>query len=466
MEKTLFLERKIWNSANVELPNMKPTLRLIPQLFTLLVTLLIAPLALNAENWPQWRGPFFNGSTTEANLPVQWSTTENVAWVASLPGKSGATPIVWGDSVFVVSPDDQKNLLLLCINRADGKVRWQQTVATGDWTKGKNNAASCSPVTDGKIVVAMFATGDIAAFDFAGKKLWARSLAKEYGKFALMWIYGASPLLYGGKLYVPVLQRNPPTYEHAADDKPERESYLLCLDPQTGKNLWRHIRKNDAINESQEAYTSPIPYEGKNGVEILLFGGDCLTSHRADTGAELWRWAGSNPAKKTMFRLVPSPVTTPGLVCVCGPKGDPVYAIKTDGKGDVTKTHLAWSLTDITCDVPTPLCYQGRLFVLNGNKQMMTCLDPKTGTAKWQGSLGNFGKREVVSASPTGADGKIYCFSETGTIVVLSAGNEFKVLSTIAMGEGPAIMSSVVASHGQLFIRTSKNLYCIGGKKP
>ncbi|MBM3889943.1 MAG: hypothetical protein FJ388_12580 [Verrucomicrobia bacterium] len=445
---------------------MKPTIRLTSISLTFLLVLLCAPLALRAENWPQWRGPFFNGSTTEANLPIQWSTTENIAWVAPLLGKSGATPIVWGDSVFVVSPDADKNLLLFCINRADGKVRWKQTVAAGDMTKSKNNMASCSPVTDGKLVVAIFGTGDIAAFDFAGRKLWARNLAKEYGKLALKWLYGSSPLLYGGKLYVQVLQHNPPTYEHALDDKPERESYLLCLDPQSGKNLWRHIRKSDAPDEAQEAYTTPIPYEGKSGLEILVFGADCLTSHRADTGAELWRWAALNPAKKPVWRVVPSPVTSPGFVCICAPKNDPVYGIKTGGQGDVTATHLAWKLDDITCDVPTPLYYQGKLFVLNGNKQVMTCLDPKTGAKKWEGSLGSFGKREVFSASPTGADGKIYCLSEGGTAVVLGAGDEFKVLSTIAMGEGPGVMSSIVAAQGRLFIRTSKNLYCIGGKKP
>ncbi|MCX7825673.1 MAG: PQQ-binding-like beta-propeller repeat protein [Verrucomicrobiae bacterium] len=445
---------------------MKTASSFTPPSLVLFATLLVAPLAARAENWPQWRGPFFNGSTTESGLPTQWSTTENVAWKTPLPGRSGATPVVWGDSVFVVSPDADKNLLLLCINRADGKVRWKQIVATGDWTKGKNNTASCSPVTDGRVVVAIFATGDIAAFDFTGRRLWARNLANEYGKFALMWIYGASPLLYGGKLYVPVLQRNPPTYEHAQDDKPQRESYLLCLDPQTGRNLWRHIRKSDAPGESQEAYTTPIPYEGRSGLEILLFGGDCLTSHRADTGAELWRWAGVNPAKKTMFRVVPSPATSPGFAYVCGPKGEPVYAIKTGGQGDVTSTHLAWKLDDVTCDVPTPLYYQGKLFVLNGNKQILTCLDPKTGAKKWEGSLGNFGRREVFSASPTGADGRVYCISEAGTVVALSAGDEFKVLSTIPMGEGPGIMSSVVAAHGRLLVRTSQNLYCIGGKRP
>ncbi|MCX6892127.1 MAG: serine/threonine protein kinase, partial [Verrucomicrobia bacterium] len=117
---------------------------------------------LRAENWPQWRGPYLNGSTTEKGLPVQWSKTEGVAWVAPLPGLSGATPVVWEDSIFISSPDPQRNLLLICIDRKDGKVRWQKTVAAGDMDKGRNNMASPSPVTDGKSVFVMFGTGDLA----------------------------------------------------------------------------------------------------------------------------------------------------------------------------------------------------------------------------------------------------------------------------------------------------------------
>ena len=220
-----------------------------------------------AENWPQWRGPYFNGSTTEKGLPTQWSKTENVAWVAPLPGYSGATPVVWEDCVFVSSPDEQKNLLLLCLDRKTGQVRWRKVVAGGDRQEGRNNMASPSPATDGKRVFSLFATGDLAAFDFAGQELWKRNLAKEYGRFANMWIYGSSPMLYGGKLYVQVLQRNPrpDDYTHALDDKPERESFLLCLDPQTGKNLWRHVRPTDAIERGAGGLHHADPLCGQAG---------------------------------------------------------------------------------------------------------------------------------------------------------------------------------------------------------
>lgn len=420
---------------------------------------LLISVPSRAENWPQWRGPFFNGSTTEKDLPAQWSKTENVAWVAPLPGYSGATPVVWGDCVFVSSPGDQKELLLICLDRKGGQVRWRKAVAGKDRQVGRNNMASPSPVTDGKKVFILFATGDLAAFDFAGQELWKRNLADEHGRFANMWLYGSSPMLYRGKLFVQVIQSNPrpDSYSHALDNKPERESFLLCLDPPTGKNLWRHIRPTDAVEESQKAYTTPVPCAGKQGEEVLVVGGDYVTAHALDTGAELWRCGGLNFRKEHAWRTVPSPVAADGIIIACGPRGDPVLGIKDGGRGLVTETHIAWRFQEFPSDCVTPLYYQQNLFVLDGDHQMMTCLEPQTGAKVWQGNLG---VRDIFRASPTGADGKIYCLSENGTAVVLDAGHEFKILSTVHMGEAP-VRSSIAVAHGELFIRTAQNLYCV-----
>jgi outer membrane protein assembly factor BamB len=319
--------------------------------------------------------------------------------------------------------------------------------------------ASPSPVTDGKRVFSLFATGDLAAFDFSGQELWKRDLGKEYGRFANMWIYGSSPMLYGGKLFVQVVQHNPrpDSYTHALDDKPERESFLLCLDPQTGTNLWRHVRPTDAVEESQEAYSTPIPYAGKQGEEILVVGGDYVTAHSPDTGAELWRCGGLNVRHEHFWRIVPSAVVADGMIIACGPKRDPVLGIKDGGRGLVTETHIAWQSKEFTSDCATPLSYQQKLFVLDGDRQVMTCLYPQTGAKEWQGNLG---VKEIFRASPTGADGKIYCVSENGTVIVLEAGNEFRILATIRMDEAP-VRSSIAAAHGELFIRTAQNLYCV-----
>jgi len=411
------------------------------------------------ENWPQWRGPSFNGSTSETNLPSRWTKTENIAWVAPLPGYSGATPAVWGDYVFVSSPDSQKSLLLICLDRKTGQVRWNRKVADGDFEKGRNNAASPSPVTDGTRVFIMFATGDLAAFDFSGKEIWHRNLATDYGRFAIMWIYGSSPMLYRDRLYVQVLQHGkvPQQYSHSQDGKPDRDSYLLCLDPATGKNVWRHVRVTDAFSEAQEAYTTPIPVESGSSAEIVVVGGNYVTAHALQDGAELWRCAGLNDKKEAFWRIVPSPVGVDGMIFACGPKHDPVLGIKDGGHGMVTESNLAWRFKEFPSDCTTPLVYNHRLFVLDGDKQMMTCLEPKTGQKLWQGNLG---VHEIFRGSPTGADGKIYCISEAGTAVVLEAGDEFKVVSTVAMGESP-VRSSIAAAQGELFIRTAGNLYCI-----
>jgi outer membrane protein assembly factor BamB len=418
-------------------------------------------LPLSAANWPQWRGPDFNGSSPETGLPSSFSKTNNLLWQAPLPGTAGSTPIVWDDSVFITAADAQKSLLLLCLDRKDGHPLWQQEVAVGDRsTHQGNNMASGSPVTDGKTVFALFGTGDIAAYDFSGHQIWARNIAKEYGKFAINWLYGSSPTLYQGKLYVQVIQADPPTYPQALDDKPHRDSYLLCLDPATGKNLWRQIRKTDAFGEGMESYATPIPFESKDGTQILVVGASYMTAHDPATGAEIWRCGGMNDRHEEYWRLIASPATGAGMIFASSPKHDPFIAIREGGKGDITATHTAWKLSDHSPDVCTPLFYQGKLYLLDGDKRTFLCLNPKTGDRKWEKQLP---VRDNFKASPTAADGKIYCISERGTVFVLQAGDEFKILSSSELGEGPD-RSSIAIAQGALFLQTQKAVYSFGGK--
>lgn len=414
-----------------------------------------------AENWPQWRGPDFNGSSPETGLPAAWKK-ESAKWATPLPGMSGATPAVWGDSIFVSTPDADKNLLLLCLNREDGAIRWQQALANGDITKGRGNMASPSPVTDGKTVFVLFGTGDLAALDFQGKILWQRQLGADYGRFAIMWLYGSSPLLFDGRLYVQVLQRNPapPDYPGLAGGASERESYLLAVDPGTGKTLWKVPRLSGAKMESQESYATPIPHRGADGkAQLLVVGGDCVTGHDAGTGAERWRGYGLNSRGGEWMRIVASPVSAAGLAVVAGPKKEALLAFRTDGTGDVSTTGLAWKFDERkTPDVCTPAFYQGKLFVLDGDSRTLTCLDPKTGEKRWQGTLDT---RAVFRGSPVAADGKLYAIDERGTVFVCGTGDEFKVFATIPMGDADGTRASLAISGGQLFIRTTQALYCV-----
>jgi len=411
------------------------------------------------SDWPNWRGPFFNGSTDEQDLPDFWSPQSNIVWSVELPGRSGTTPIIINDTVFTISPDAQKNVLLFSINAKSGKINWKQILSTGDFTVGKNNTASSSPATDGNIVVAMTALGDVKCFDMSGKLLWSRNIANDYGKFAHMWLYGSSPILISNRLYILVLQNNKPVYSHSKDDKPERESFILCLDSQTGKTLWRQIRKTDAIDESQESYSTPCPVNTSSGMALIVFGADCITAHNLDSGSELWRFSDLNPRKVTIYRTVPSPVTFENFVYVSMPKRQPLYAIEMGSTNKAPK--LAWKFEHYTPDVCTPLVYKKKLFVLDGDRQLMTCLDPLTGNLIWQGNLGI---RTTFSASPTGADNKIYCISEQCNIVVLDARDSFKIISSFKMGNGPCY-SSIAVANGHLFIRTGDSIYCVG-KKP
>jgi len=413
-----------------------------------------APLSCTAENWPQWRGPFLNGSTTESNLPDAFSKTENVLWSAPLPGPSHATPIIWDDSVFINSPDANGNLLLLCLDGQTGKARWQRQVGSGNQTKGLNNSASPSPVTDGKTVWTLFGTGDLAAYDFSGKELWTRHLTREFGPFVLNWIYGCSPLLDNGRLYVEVLRRGP------------AESFILCLDPNTGATIWRHVRPTDALRESQEAYSTPIPCQCGGKTQIVVVGGNYVTGHDADTGKELWRGGRLvNPHELSASRLVPSPVMAGGLIFVCSSRQGEFLAFRQCASGDITSTGLAWSSREFTTDCATPLFYRDKLFILDGDKQTMYCVEPASGKIQWSRPLGG---HEVFRASPTGADGKIYCLGEDATAVVLSAADG-KVLSTASMsGEGQdggaSAAATIAAAAGRLFVRAPERLYCIGKK--
>lgn len=418
-----------------------------------------------AENWPHWRGPNFDGSSSEKNLPVEFSKTENIKWTANLPGPSAATPIIWGDTVFVSSTDlKTKTLRAIALERKTGKELWNQECGVGFNKDDRSNFASPSPTTDGKLVFFYYGSGDLAAFDFSGKKIWSRNIQKDYGSFAFQWTYSTSPTLFDGKLFIQVLQRDVPVRGGGRTDGPN-DSYLLALDPQTGQEIWKHIRPSDAVAESREAFTTPIPYTHAGRAELLVSGGDCISGHDLKTGAELWRWGTWNPQKISHWRLVPSPTAGAGVALASAPKGAPIYAAKLGLNGKLADSDLAWTSTDreVSTDVCTPLFYQGKFWIVNGERQTkaITCVDPATGKPDWVGELS---PRPKIECSPTGADGKIYFMNFKGEVFVVEAGKEFKLLQTIPMGDDTDndLRSGIAASQGNLFIRTGSKLYCVG----
>ena len=430
-----------------------------------LAVLVIFSSACFAGDWPHWRGPAYNGSSDEKNLPASWSRTENIAWATSLPGPSAATPIISGGRVFLSSMARTKyGLLAVCVDRKDGKVLWQKHVGSGRWVPD-NNMACPSPVTDGKRVFFLYGTGDLAALDFSGKLLWSRSLEKDYGRFAIKYGYSSSPLLHAGKLYIAVLRRAA-DYRMPSGKTVRLDSFLLALEPDTGKTLWKHVRTSDAISESQDSYSSPIPCTigGEDG--ILVSGADYLTCHDAKSGKEIWRHRYVS-RKHLLYRLVPSPLVTGGLVCGVVPRGNGVFGLdplKKDNSFDEAqdksgRPKVAWNL-DKGPDVCTPLYYKGLLYVLDGQRKELTCLDLAGQDLLWRKKLSGW---TAFRASPTGADDKIYCINMRGDVTVLAAGRKLKELAAFAMKERD-LMASIAAADGALFIRSARKLYCIEKK--
>ena len=429
----------------------------------LLILMFVAGSVAQAGDWPHWRGPYFNGSADEKNLPSDWSQTEGIAWSVDLAGSSAATPIIWKDRVFLSGVDSARKVLLaMCFDRTSGNLLWQHEIAKGISRDRRSTFAASSPVTDGKIVVFFYANGDLVCFDMNGNRQWARNLYDEYGEFAFLWTFGSSPTLYDGRLFVQILQRDVPVSGRGLQGQ-KNESYILAMNPATGKNLWRQIRPSKAVAESREAFTTPIPYSFGGNKQLLVVGGDALTGHDLETGKELWRWGTWNPKRIRSWRLVPSPVAGEDIVLVCAPKNDPIYAIRPRGTGVLDESAIAWvsrDVREITSDVPTPAFYDGDFFILSDLRECLSRVEPQTGKAKW--TIQTPGKAKY-EASPLAADGKIYLINHSGEAAVVDAtnGDVRKVIPMDKVSGQQVVRASISAAYGQLFIRTTHRLYCV-----
>ena len=407
------------------------------------VIFLVILLPARGENWPQWRGPRLNGISSETGLPLHWSPTENVAWKLAMPSKSGATPIIWENRIFL-NVADGDDLYLWCVDKTTGTPVWKKLVAGGNYKINKQNMSSPSPVTDGKSVYVMTGVGVLKGFDFSGNELWMRDIQKDYGKFGLNWGYASSPLLYEDSLYVQVL--------HGM--KTHDPSYVMRIDKKTGKTLWRVIRPTDAIHESPDSYTTPTLLRYGNRTDLVVTGGDCITGHDLATGKELWRGTGFNVDKNPAYRIIASPVVYDGVV-YAPTRVRPLIAFRAGGQGDISQSHKLWSFVNGP-DVPTPVT-DGKYFYSVNDRGIVWCLDAKTGQEVWGGKRI---KSAIYSSSPVLADGRIYITNEDGLTTVFKAGPEFEVLAENDLND--YTLSSPAISGQHLFLRTTQFLYSIG----
>jgi outer membrane protein assembly factor BamB len=396
---------------------------------------------VQAENWPQWRGPRANGVSEEKGLPTEWSDTRNVKWKVPLFGAGVSAPVVWGDAVLLTASDgrEQDRLHVLCYHRQDGRLLWHTrlfgSVSDTQSMFAPGGMAVPTVATNGKEILALFGTGDLACLDFGGKPLWIRSLAQEYGPFMNRWGMSSSPILHEDLAIVQV--------DHWS------QSYLLAVEVRSGKNRWKTDR-DAAVN-----WTTPVIARVKDRMQIICLGSYKAKGYDAATGTELWSVHG------LQMQCIPSPVVVDDLLlAVSGRKGNSL-AIRLDdkGRGDLTGSHVLWKNHRGAPNIPSPICV-GNLYFLVDDNGIATCLEVTSGDVLWQERLKGKGQ---YRASLVTADGKIYCTSLDGDVTVLKVSEKFEILSTNRMGE--SIIASPAISNGEIFLRGDKHLFCIGKAK-
>jgi len=391
---------------------------------------------VRAEDWPGWRGPRGDGTSSEVGIPVHWSTTDNIAWKASIPGIGHSSPIVWGDRIFLTSCVEQNlERMLLCLDRQNGKVLWQRTVLTSKLEPKNrlNSYASSTPVTDGKHVWVTFLQQpdlEVACYDFAGKRVWRRSPGKFYSVHG----FCSSPVLYKDMLIV--------------NGDQDAQAYLVALDKNTGAERWRADRPNRT-----RSYCAPLLVNAAGKEQLVLSGSRCIASYDPENGKQNWIIDG--PTEQFAASLV----YTDGVLFLTA--GFPEYhnmGIRPDGTGNVTRTHVLWHEPRTTSRkaayVPSPVA-QGHQFFLVSDQGYASCFAATTGKRLWMEHLGPH-----HSASPVAAEGRLYFVDDEGTTHVLRAGPTLELLSRNPLGE--ECYASPAIAHGQIFLRTLRHLVCIG----
>ena len=386
-------------------------------------------------------------------MPTTWSKTEGVLWRLPLPGQAGATPVVWGERIFLTSVDGS-NLVLLCVG-TDGKERWRKVICGGNQAvrNDEGNYASPSPCTDGKHVWTLMGTGDLACYTVDGKEVWKLNVQDRYGKLKIQFGLSSTPVLDNGRLYLQIIH---------GDYKTEtQEARVVCLDAASGKEVWQVDRKSDGRFECEHSYASPILYRDQERAFFLTHGNDYIVAHDLTDGHELWRCGDLNPpgSYNETLRFVASPVAVPGMIVVPSAKRKGVLCLKPDGAGNITDKpeHSHWRWTRDTPDVPSPLIVGDQVYVCD-EEGMFTAADAKTGKIHYKEPT----SRGRHRASPVYADGHIYLTARSGIVTVVKAGPQFEIVSQNDMQE--PITASPVMSGGRIYLRSFDALYAIGPK--
>ncbi len=409
--------------------------------------------------WPQWRGPDMTGVSRHADPPVEWSETRNIRWKTEIPGRGSASPVIWGDRVFLltavptgaspdashaplggVQPRRAHQFVVLAIDRRDGRIVWQRTAReeTPHEASHADNGtwASSSAITDGRHVFAYFESRGLFAYDMDGTLVWEKDLGdklmrNQFGE-------GSTPVLYGDRLVI--------VWDHIGG-----QSFVAALDKNTGRELWR------ADRDEIDTWATPLVVEHAGRRQVVVPGMNRLRSYDLETGEVVWHSAGltMNP--------IPSPVAADGLVyATSGFRGNNLKAVRlADARGDITGTDaIVWSLDRDTPYVPSPLLYDGVLYLLKTNSGILSAFDARTGMPHYQ--LQRLDAVPNVFASPVGAAGRVYIAGREGTTLVIRSGPKFEVLASNDLDDG--FDASPALADGELYLRGYRFLYSIGVK--
>ncbi|MEM7051891.1 MAG: PQQ-binding-like beta-propeller repeat protein [Acidobacteriota bacterium] len=423
-------------------------------LLVALASALFAVAAATAADWPSFRGPNGSGVADGAALATSWDADggRNVLWRTELAGGGFASPVLWQNRLYVTTfeevagKDDTLRWNLLAIDRASGKVQWSKTVVEEPRRLDQHRASSqanASPAVDGKRIVTIVGASTLAAYDLSGKELWRKDLGLLDQGMASdrnsQWGHASSPLLWQDKVYVQVDRH--------------RDSYLAAYDAASGKELWRDAR------QEKPSWSTPAIYRSDaapGGVGLVTASPGYTRGYDPNTGAELWRF---NIGLQVM---VPVPVVSDDLIYIAGgyPRGQPIRAIRTSAKGDVSVPenarqgeHVAFISDRGGPYVPSLLLYRGTLYGCT-DEGILSAYDAASGKRLWRERVGG-----TYSASPVAGDGKIYLASEEGDVRVVRAGERYELLATIPHGE--RLMATPAIGDGTLYVRGGSFLLAV-----
>jgi len=403
--------------------------------WTLLVAICVLTRVAVAENWPAWRGARGIGVSNESQLPTRFSPSENVAWKTSLPAPGNSTPIIWDQRVFVTCQNDGGKIRsLICFDRKNGKKLWQHDVPYPHQETSHNDNPFCSgsPTTDGTLVYASFDSAGVVACDLDGNVVWQRNLGK------LTHVFGpaSTPVLYKHLL---IIHRGPGDPTH-----------IIALDKKTGKTVWDTPEKgiNDKLYGS---WSTPVIYRVGDHDEFALSMPGQLKGFDPLTGKELWTCDGLGPSN------YPDTVVGDGVLIGVSGFQKSMMAVRMGGRGDITKDYRLWHVEMTQQRVGSGVVRDGHLYVSNA-PGIAECIEVKTGQSVWKERLGG-----NLWGSMLLAGDRLYVSNTQGEIFILAASPQYRLIAQNSMEEH--IKASLAPSDGQLFIRTYKNLYCVGTRQ-